>query len=143
MEYDEAIIINKEDLSMSLRFIPTKVHGALDYIVAIALIFAPMIFGFASVGGPAVVIPIVLGILLFIYSLFTRYEWGAFKVIGMPYHLIIDLVAAIFLALSPFLFGFVNEAPNAWVPHVVVGIAVILVVVFSQTQPETSTQKAL
>ena len=54
---------------MSYKFIPTKVHGALDYIVAIALILAPWLFGFASMGGPAVVIPIVLGIGLFLYSL--------------------------------------------------------------------------
>lgn len=120
---------------MSYRFIPTKVHGALDYIVAIALIFAPWIFGFSNVGGAAVVIPIVLGIGLFIYSLFTRYEWGLVKVLGMPYHLIIDLIAAAFLALSPFIFGFYHDAYNVWVPHVVVGIAVILVVIFSKAQP--------
>jgi hypothetical protein len=120
---------------MSLRFIPTKVHGVLDYIVAIALIFAPMIFGFQSVGGAAVVIPVVLGIGLFLYSLFTNYEWGLIKVIGMPYHLIVDVVASLVLALSPFIFGFVKEAPNAWVPHVVVGLTVILVVICSKTQP--------
>lgn len=121
---------------MSYKFIPTKVHGALDYIVAIALILAPWIFGFASVGGPAVIIPIVLGIGLFLYSLFTRYEWGLVKVLGMPYHLIIDVVAALFLLASPFIFGFYGDAWNVWVPHVVVGIAVIVVVIFSQTQPE-------
>lgn len=120
---------------MSLRFIPTKVHGALDYIVAIALIFAPMIFGFQSVGGAAVIIPIVLGIGLFLYSLFTNYEWGLVKVLGMPYHLIVDVVASVVLASSPFIFGFVKEAPNAWVPHVVVGLTVILVVICSKTQP--------
>lgn len=123
---------------MSYRFIPTKVHGALDYIVAIALFFAPMIFGFADVGGPAVIIPMVLGVGLFLYSLLTRYEWGAIKVIGMPYHLVFDVLASVFLALSPFLFGFYKDAPNVWLPHVVVGIAVILVVIFSQTQPGTS-----
>jgi len=53
----------------------------------------------------------------------------------MPYHLIVDVVASLVLALSPFIFGFVNEAPNAWVPHVVVGITVILVVICSKTQP--------
>lgn len=120
---------------MSLRFIPTKVHGALDYIVAIALIFAPMIFGFQSVGGAAVIIPIVLGIGLFLYSLFTNYEWGLVKVLGMPYHLIVDVVASVVLASSPFIFGFVKEAPNVWVPHIVVGLTVILVVICSKTQP--------
>lgn len=128
---------------MSLRFIPTRVHGVLDYIVAIALIFAPMIFGFESVGGAAVVVPVVLGILLIIYSLFTRYEWGMFKLIPMPLHLIIDIIAAAFLALSPFLFGFADEALNAWLPHVIVGIVVILVVLFSQVRPNTPVNVAM
>lgn len=120
---------------MSYQFIPTKVHGALDYIVGLALIFAPMIFGFMDVGGPAVIIPMVLGVGLIVYSLFTKYEWGLVKVLGMPYHLIFDVVASIFLAASPFIFGFYTQAPNVWVPHVVVGIAVILVVIFSKPQP--------
>lgn len=121
---------------MGYKFIPTKVHGAIDYIVAIALIFAPNIFHFSDVGGPAVVIPIVLGIALFLYSLFTRYEWGLIKVLSMPYHLIIDILAAAFLALSPYLFGFSDQPLNVWLPHVLVGITVILVVIFSKTQPE-------
>lgn len=122
---------------MNMKCIPTKVHGILDYVVAISLVLAPILFGFSEVGGAAVVVPTVLGIALFVYSLLTKYEWGVFKVFGMPYHLMIDMVAAIFLALSPFLFGFVDEAPNAWLPHVVVGIAVILVVLFSEKQPGT------
>ena len=121
-----------------MKYIPTKVNGVIDYIVAIALMFAPMIFGFSQVGGAAVVIPVVLGIGLFLYSLFTKYEWGLIKVIGMPYHLVIDVVASVFLVLSPWLFGFANQAWNVWVPHVAVGIAVILVVIFSKTQPELS-----
>ncbi|MGV9001447.1 MAG: SPW repeat domain-containing protein [Candidatus Saccharimonadaceae bacterium] len=122
---------------MSYRFIPTKVHGALDYIVAIALILAPMIFGFTYVGGAAVIIPMVLGVGLLLYSLFTKYEWGLFKVLSMPYHLVIDVVASVFLLLSPFLFGFSMEALNVWLPHVAVGITVILVVIFSETQPRS------
>ena len=121
---------------MSYKFIPTKVHGVLDYIVGVALIFAPMLFGFMDVGGMAVILPIVLGIGLILYSLFTKYEWGAIKVLGMPYHLIFDVAASLLLALSPFIFGFYNaDMWNVWVPHVVVGITVILVVIFSQTQP--------
>lgn len=125
---------------MGYRFIPTKVHGALDYIVAIALILAPWIFNFANVGGPAVVIPVVLGIGLILYSLFTRYEWGLIKVVGMPVHLVFDVLASVFLIASPFLFGFADMAANVWLPHVVVGIAVIIVVIFTQTQPGTSVE---
>lgn len=125
-----------------MRFIPTKVHGVLDYVVAIALILAPWIFGFANIGGAAVIIPIVLGVGLFVYSLFTRYELGAFKLIAMPIHLVFDIVASLFLIASPFLFGFINEAPNAWLPHIVVGVAVIIVVAFSQPTPGRSVTAA-
>ena len=125
-----------------MRFIPTKVHGILDYVVAIALMLAPWIFGFAGLGGPAVIIPIVLGVGLFLYSLLTRYELGAVKLIAMPIHLVFDLVALIFLIASPFIFGFINEAPNAWLPHIVVGVAVIIVVAFSQPTPGRSVTTA-
>lgn len=118
-----------------MKFLPTKIHGVLDYIVGIALILAPMIFDFTDVGGAAVFIPRLLGVVLIIYSLFTNYEWGVFKVLGMPYHLTIDFLASAFLALSPWIFGFHDQKKAAWVPHVVVGIVVILVVLVSQTQP--------
>jgi len=124
---------------MDYKFIPTKVHGALDYIVAIALIFAPWLFGFSNVGGAAVIIPMVLGAGLILYSLFTKYEWGLVKVLSMPYHLVVDVLASLLLIASPFLFGFYNmDMWNVWVPHVAVGIAVILVVIFSKTQPEAT-----
>jgi hypothetical protein len=122
----------------SIRFLPTKVHGALDYVVGLALILAPNIFHFTDVGGPAVVIPRLLGIVLIVYSVFTRYEWGVVKIIDMPYHLVVDVGAALFLAASPFLFGFSDQELNEWLPHVVVGVAVILVVIVSKTQAGTS-----
>ena len=128
----------------SIRFLPTSVHGVLDYIVGIALIAAPWIFQFAYVGGAAVIIPIVLGIALIVYSLVTRYEWGipGIKFLPMPYHLVIDFVAAVFLAASPWIFGFASRPLNVWLPHLVVGIAVIVVVLVSQTHPRTATAAA-
>ena len=127
----------------SIRCLPTKVHGVLDYVVGLALILAPNIFQFADVGGPAVFIPRLLGVVLIAYSLFTRYELGVIKVISMPYHLIVDFLAALFLALSPFLFGFSNKSANVWLPHVVVGVAVILVVIVSKTQPRRSMERPI
>jgi hypothetical protein len=128
----------------AIRFLPTSVHGVLDYLVGIALIAAPYLFGFASVGGFAVYIPMILGIGLILYSLVTNYELGipGIKFIPMPYHLGFDFVAAALLAASPFLFGFANKPLNVWLPHVVVGIAVILVVLVSQTHPNMMVKPA-
>jgi hypothetical protein len=106
-----------------MRFIPTKFHAPLDYIVGVALIAAPWIFQFSDTA--ATVVPIVLGIGLIAYSLFTDYELGVWKVAPMAVHNLIDVVAGALLALSPWLFGFADEGANAWVPLVVVGLAAI------------------
>lgn len=124
---------------MDMMFLTTKVHGAIDYIVGLALILAPMLFGFQNVGGAAVYVPIILGTGLVLYSLLTRYEWGVFKLILMYYHMVLDIAVAVLLILSPFLFGFINETPNAWIPHVLVGITLVGVVLFSQTDTYNKT----
>lgn len=128
----------------SIRFVPTRVHGVFDYIGGIGLILAPFVFGFFSVGGIAVILPMVLGVGLLVYSLLTRYELGipAVKFIPMPYHLIFDFVAAALLAASPFLFGFYHNTPNVWLPHLISGLVVIVLVLVSQTQPRRQLAKA-
>src|SRR5438046_3874802 len=119
----------------TIRFIPTGVHAYFDYIGGIGLLASPFVFGFYSVGGAAVIIPMVLGVGLILYSLLTNYELGIprLKFIPMWVHLILDFVASAFLAISPFLFGFINQAPNAWLPHIIAGVGVILLVLVSQT----------
>ena len=107
-----------------MRFIPTKFHAPLDYIVGVALIAAPWIFQFSDVTAAAVV-SIVLGIGLIAYSLFTNYELGVWKVAPMAVHNLIDVVAGGFLAASPWIFGFADESASVWLPFVVVGLAAV------------------
>ena len=107
-----------------MRFIPTKFHAPLDYIVGVALIAAPWIFQFSE-HTAATVVSFVLGIGLIAYSLFTDYELGVWKVAPMAVHNLIDVVAGAFLAASPWIFGFADESANVWVPHVVVGLAAV------------------
>ncbi len=119
----------------SVRFVPSKVHGIFDYIGGIALIACPFIFGFYSMGGIAVILPIVLGVGLILYSLLTDYERGipGIKFIPMQVHLILDFVAAVFLIAAPFVFGFAGQGLNVWLPFVVAGVGVVLLVLVSQT----------
>ena len=107
-----------------MRFIPTKFHAPLDYIVGVALIAAPWIFQFSD-HTAATVVPIVLGIGLIVYSLFTNYELGLWKVAPVAVHNLIDIAAGALLAASPWLFGFADDSANVWLPHVVVGLAAI------------------
>jgi uncharacterized membrane protein HdeD (DUF308 family) len=107
-----------------MRFIPTKFHAPLDYIVGAALIGAPWIFQFSE-HTAATIVPIVLGIGLIAYSLFTNYELGVWKMAPMAVHNLIDIAAGTVLALSPWIFGFADESANVWAPHLIVGLAAI------------------
>jgi predicted membrane protein len=107
----------------------------MDYIVGVVLLLLPNILGFSDLGGAPVTIPRVLGVVLIVYSIFTNYEWGVFKIINMYYHLTIDFLASAFMIASPWIFGFSDEETKVWLPFVVIGAAVILVVAVTQTYP--------
>src|SRR5690606_22921195 len=119
-----------------MKVIDTKTHGYLDYLVGVLLIAAPWLFGFYE-GGSESWIPIILGAGTIVYSLITDYELGAVGILNMRLHLMIDLVAGIFLAASPWLFGFSDII--AW-PHVVVGIMEILVSLMTDPHPRYTTK---
>jgi uncharacterized membrane protein HdeD (DUF308 family) len=124
-----------------MRFIPTKLHAPLDYIVGIALIAAPWILQLSE-HTAATVIPTVLGIGLIAYSLFTDYELGLRRVFPMSVHNLIDIAAGALLAVSPWLFGFADETANVWVPHLVVGLAAIFLGLTTKQQGGYSYRKA-
>jgi SPW repeat-containing protein len=107
-----------------MRFIPTRFHAPLDYIVGAVLIAAPWIFRFSE-SGAATTVSIVLGSGLIVYSLFTDYELGVWKVAPMAVHNLIDIIAGALLVASPWLFGFADDGANAWAPFVVIGVAAI------------------
>ena len=122
-----------------MKIIPTFVHGIADYIGGIALLAAPNIFGFADVGGAAVLIPRILGVIILVQSICTDYEVGLAKILPMRVHLMNDYVASLFLAASPWIFGFNDGPSNSWMPHVIVGIAVFVLTLMTQTEPRGRT----
>ncbi|ACU62785.1 SPW repeat domain-containing protein [Chitinophaga pinensis] len=101
-----------------MKFISTKTHGFLDYIVAILLIAAPWLFGFYD-GGAASWVPIGFGIATILYSLITDYELGVSHRLNMSTHLTLDVLSGFLLALSPILLSF---SDHVWLPHVIVGL---------------------
>jgi hypothetical protein len=104
-----------------LRVVPTGVHAVFDYTASILLVIAPWVFDFAR-GGAETWTPVLLGGSGLAYSLCTDYERGAFRLIPMPIHLLLDVMLGLLLAVSPFLFGF---ADYVWAPHVIIGLATI------------------
>lgn len=116
-----------------MRFISTKAHGVLDYLLGILLIAAPWVLGFYA-GGAETRVPVVIGASILFFSLLTNYELGAIKKIPMRVHLVIDFMAGLLLAASPWLFNFDEYV---YLPHLVIGIAEMLIVLCSSPVPYT------
>jgi uncharacterized membrane protein HdeD (DUF308 family) len=123
-----------------MRFIPTRFHAPLDYIVGAVLIAAPWIFRFSE-DTAATAVSVVLGIGLIAYSLFTNYELGLWKVAPMAVHNLIDIVAGAVLAASPWIFGYADEGTNYWLPFVVIGVAAIFLGLTTKQQGGYSYRK--
>src|SRR3712207_2077021 len=101
-----------------MRFLPTRVHGVIDYLWGIALMASPWLFGFADVSS-ATWVAVIFGAGAILYSAFTAYELGLLKILPMPMHLILDGLGGLVLAASPFLLGF---ADRVFWPHVLFGL---------------------
>lgn len=114
-----------------MRFISTKTHGILDYVLGALLIVAPWLLGFNQ-GGAETWVPVMLGAGVILYSLFTRYELGVVKVIPMSGHLTLDFIGGALLAASPWLFGFSQIVST---PHLVLGLLEMGAALTTSTQP--------
>jgi len=116
-----------------MRFIGTKTHGYLDYLMGALLIAAPWLFDFAA-GGAETWIPVVLGAGVILYSLMTDYELGVIHRISMRTHLLLDLVGGALLVVSPWLFGF---ADYVWEPHLIFGLLEMGAALCTKRVPDT------
>ena len=120
-------------MAVRMRFISTKVHGLLDYLVGGVLVgTSPWLFGYAK-GGAETWVPVFMGIGAVLYSLMTDYELGVLRTLSMRGHLMIDWVWGVLLGASPWLFGF---AGRVWVLHLAFGLFALAASLFTQRTPE-------
>lgn len=110
--------------------ISTKIHGFLDYSLAVVLIILPFILNFPE--GAAIWVPIILGAGTILYSLMTDYEMSAAKIIPMKMHLALDFFAGAFLIATPWLFGFADEI--LW-PFLIIGICELGAALMTSRKP--------
>ncbi|WP_439881894.1 SPW repeat protein [Pontibacter sp. MBLB2868] len=105
-----------------MRFIPTRFHGILDYIVGLVLIISPWLFNFSDVSYATWTI-VAAGILVLFQTIFTDFEVGIIHKIPMKSHLMVDFGIGVILALAPWMFNF---ADRVYTPHLIGGLFIIL-----------------
>lgn len=113
-----------------MKIIPTKVHGLLDYPWGVLLICFPWIF--QTPPGAASTVPVILGILLLVGSMTTDYEAGLLRIFTMRFHLGLDIVSAIFLGASPWIFGFADTVRE---PYLIIAGIQLLLALLTRTTP--------
>lgn len=118
-----------------MRFISTKMHGVMDYIYGLLLIASPWLFNFDD-GGAKQWVPVIVGAMVLLMSVMTDYEAGLSRTIPMKAHLTMDVITGIFLAASPWIFGFADEVST---PHVVFGLIAILTGLCTELTPDRRT----
>lgn len=118
-----------------MRFIPTRVHGMMDYLMAIVVATMPWWSG-NNRGGAETWVPVAVGAGMALYSLMTDYELGVARKIPMGVHLALDMGGGALLAASPWLFGFSDLNTT---PYVVLGVVEVLTALCTRTVPDRST----
>jgi len=118
---------------MSLRVIPTSVHGMIDYAAAGALYATPALLGLGDVPASARTLRLAGGAAV-ASSLLTDYELGVVKVVPMPVHLALDVMSGALIAASPWLFGFAENGPRHRWPHALMGATEVLIALMSKAR---------
>ena len=114
-----------------MRFLPTRVHGVIDYLWGLALLASPWAFGFAD-GGAAQWVAVVFGVGAILYSAVTDYELGLLRLAPMRLHLLFDGLGGAVLAASPWVFGF---ADRVYGPHLAFGLFSVVASLVTRTEP--------
>jgi hypothetical protein len=118
---------------MSVRFIPTSVHGMVDHAVAPMLIAAPAIFRLRD-ASPEGLVPRVVGAVEAVYSNLTDYEMSLKNVVPMPVHLALDGLAGAALAIVPQVTGARKRGVEHWLPHLGFGLFEIGMAFLTKTE---------
>ncbi|TPE44192.1 SPW repeat domain-containing protein [Pontibacter mangrovi] len=117
-----------------MRFIPTRFHGILDYVVGLIFIAAPWLFDFSDASWATWTI-VIAGIATLLMTVMTDFEVGLVHKIPMQSHLMVDFGLGVILALSPWIFNF---ADRVFMPHLIGGVFAILASLTTHRKPSES-----
>jgi len=125
---------------MSLvRLLPAWLHAIADYAVALTLIVVALAVGGS---GLAVATGVVVGAVVLVVSMLTRYPLGIVKVLPFQVHSAGDYLAAALLIGSPFALGFSSSDTGLTIVYVAAGVAVLGVSLITNYQYGAARQTA-
>ena len=122
---------------MKMRFIPTRVHGAVDHVVGPALVLAPTLLRLGRTSPEGLTARAVGGVEA-VYSNFTDYELSVKNLIPMRVHLALDAVSGATLAAVPLATGAHKRGLRHWLPHTLLGAFEVGMALTTKSEPPRS-----
>jgi hypothetical protein len=119
--------------------IPLNAHAAIEPLIGLLLILAPWIFSFSDVSD-AKTVSIVLGALVIVGGLLTRWRYSVVKLIPLRAHFIWDFIIGAVLIASPFLFNFDDNDNATWF-MIILGIAEIGAALATRWEPDPEAER--
>ena len=113
--------------------LPAFAHGVIEYLAAALLIAAPFLFSFDA--GTATAVSIVAGVAVLIVTASTALPTGLIRSIPVQAHAVIDVLFALLLIASPFLFGYSDDG-TATAFFIVLGCVHLLVTIATRFVPD-------
>lgn len=121
-----------------MRFIPTRFHGLMDYVVGALLIGSPWWVGFTG-DTVATLTAVVAGAVVLVQAAITDFEAGIIKKTSVSTHLMTDVFLGVVLTISPWPFGFDQVV---FLPHLLFGLFLILAAFTTHRRPGRSYLEA-
>ncbi len=118
-----------------MKLINAGVHRLLDFATVVILVLTPLV---AHLGGLVAIALIFLAVVHLVLTLVTRFSPGASGVVSFWVHGIIELLVAVALVATPFLFGFGPGSP-AKRAYVFLGALIFLVWLLTDYRETTAS----
>ena len=125
---------------MSLvKILPAWFHAIADYAVGALLVIVALAVGGT---GKAVAAGVVVGVVVLVVSMLTKYPLGVAKVLPFTVHSAGDYLAAALLVVSPFVLTFNHTDSGLTAFYIAAGIAVLAVSLITNYQYSDEVQVA-
>lgn len=109
------------------RAIGAIVHGVLDYLLVVLLIFGPSLAGFT---GRQAKLCWLLAAIHFVLTILTRFPLGIKKIVGLPIHGAIEAIVGVLLIILPWLHEFSRGVLSR---NFFVGLGVLVLAIWAMT----------
>jgi hypothetical protein len=110
-----------------MKIISSKLHGILDYVLAIFIFTSPALF---SMKGNLCIFTYSLAAIYFLLTFFTNFETGIIKIISFPLHGLVEFFGALALTMYSF---WLNRNGNYVGFHYYLYLSIAIIFIFLMT----------